>query len=308
MGRIHGKRFLLDDSRFVGTLFLVPTFLYMILLVGFPFVLAVAFSFSDATVGNTSLDFVGLENYRNVWRNDLFRQVFMNTVTLTLISQIFIILFSNVLATIFTQEFTAKWFFRFLFILPWATPVSLAVSGWLWMFDSKYSPIDFALVQLGLLGPNSILGPSNNLFWLGQPVLAKISVIFVQVWRMTPLATVILLAGLSSIATDILDQTKVDGASFLRTLLRIKLPLILPITAISVLFSVIQMFGDMTVVYILTRGGPIDYTRVLGLYAFQIGIDGGNLAQGAAMVLFAFPILLALALVMLRIASRTEVR
>ena len=148
MASLTRQRFLLDDSRCVGRLFLIPALLYMIVLVGFPFILAIAFSFSDVTVGNTSLDFVGFENYRNVLRNNLFQQVFMNSVKFTLISQVFIILFANILATIFTQEFTGKWFARFLFILPWATPVSLAVIGWLWMFDSKYSPIDFALLQL----------------------------------------------------------------------------------------------------------------------------------------------------------------
>ena len=125
---------------------------------------------------------------------------------------------------------------------------------------------------------------------------------------MTPLATVILMAGLSSIPTDILDQAEVDGSRFMRTLLQIKLPLILPIMVIALLFSMITMFGDMTVVYVLTRGGPVDYTRVLGLYSFQVGIEGGNLAQGAAISLFAFPLLLAMAIFMLRTASRAEVR
>jgi multiple sugar transport system permease protein len=130
----------------------------------------------------------------------------------------------------------------------------------------------------------------------------------VQVWRLTPLATIILMAGLSSIPDDILDQAQVDGSRFFRTLFLIKLPMILPIMIIALLYSLITMFGDMTVVYVLTRGGPVDYTRVLGLYSFQVGIEGGNLAHGAAIALFAFPLLLAIAIVMLRVASRSEVR
>ena len=180
--------------------------------------------------------------------------------------------------------------------------------GWLWMLDTKYSPIDYLLLQTGFLGRGGILSDNRNLFWLATPSLSQISVIFVQVWRMTPLATVILMAGLSSIPTDILDQAEVDGSRFMRTLLQIKLPMILPIMVIALLFSMITMFGDMTVVYVLTRGGPVDYTRVLGLYSFQVGIEGGNLAQGAAISLFAFPLLLAMAILMLRTASRAEVR
>ena len=301
-------RFLLDNPRFVGFMFLSPAVIYMLLLVGFPLLLAIAFSFSDVTVGNTSLDFVGLLNFEQVWQNNIFRQVFLNTVFFTLASQFFILILANILAVIFTQEFTGKWFARFIFILPWATPVSLAVIGWLWMFDTKYSPIDYLLLQTGFLGPGGIWGPDRNLYWLANPTLAQISVVFVQVWRMTPLATVILMAGLSSIPSDILDQAEVDGSRFLRTLFEVKLPMILPIMVIALLFSMITMFGDMTVVFVLTRGDPVDYTRVLGLYSFQVGIEGGNLAQGAAMALFSFPLLLALAIVMLRVASRAEVR
>ena len=301
-------RYLLDNSRFVGLVFLSPALLYILLLVGLPFLLAIAFSFSDVTVGNTSLNFVGFLNFERVWENDVFRQVFLNTVMFTVISQFFILILANILAVIFTQNFTGKWFARFVFILPWATPVSLAVIGWLWMFDTKYSPIDYLLLQLGLLGPDGAWGPGRNLLWLAKPTLSQISVIFVQVWRMTPLATVILMAGLSSIPSDILDQAEVDGSRFLRTLLQVKLPMIMPIMVIALLFSMITMFGDMTVVYVLTRGGPVNYTRVLGMYSFQVGIEGGNLAQGAAIALFAFPLLLALAIIMLRVASRAEVR
>ncbi len=307
-GLSNPRAYLLDNRRFVGIMFLLPALVYILLLVGFPFLLAIAFGFSDVTVGNTDLSFVGFRNYEAVWENNIFRQVFGNTVMFTLVSQFFILIFANILAIIFTQEFTGKWFARFIFILPWATPVSLAAIGWLYMFDTKLSPVDYLLLQTGFLGPDGVWGPGRNLLWLARPALSQVSVIFVQVWRMTPLATVILMAGLSSIPTDILDQAEVDGSRFMRTLLQIKLPLILPIMVIALLFSMITMFGDMTVVYLLTRGGPIDYTRILGLYSFQIGIEGGNLAQGAAMALFAFPLLLALAIVMLRVASRAEVR
>lgn len=302
------RQFLLDDGRFVGILFLIPTTLYIILLVGFPFLLAIGFSFSDVTVGNASLNYNGLDNFISAWKNPVFRKVLANTFFFTFVSQIFILIFANILAVIYMQNFTGKWFARFLFILPWATPVSLAMIGWLWLFDTQYSSIDYVLLQLGLLGPEGVWGPGRNLFWLAHPTLAQVSVIFVQVWRFTPLATVILMAGLSSIPSDILDQAQVDGSRFMRTLLQVKLPLILPIMIISLLFSVITMFGDMTVYYVLTRGGPVNYTRVVGLYSFQVGIEGGNLGEGAAIALFAFPLMLAFAIIMLRMASRAEVQ
>lgn len=299
---------LLDNQRFVGVMFLLPAVIYIILLVGMPFAIAIMFSLTDVSVGNTDLNWVGLENFVNVAQVSTFQRALLNSFMFTFISQIFIIVLANIQAIILTQNFPGKWFVRFLLILPWATPVALGTIGWLWFFDSAFSPIDWVLREVfGLLGPGTVFGPGRNMVWLGKPELARASVILVQVWRMTPLAAVILMAGLTAIPKDILDQAEVDGSRFWRTLFQVKLPMILPIMVISLLFSTIFTFGDMTVVYILTRGGPIDYTQVLPTWAYFVGIEGGNLAQGAAIALFLFPLLLAVAVFMLRFASRSEV-
>jgi len=305
----------IDDSRLMGIVFLAPATLYIVLLVGLPFVTALLFSVSTATVGDASFNYVGLRNFANVWQTPAFRDALVNTFAFTVVAQIFTIILANILAQLLTtpppQRRSGRigmWIARMLLILPWATPLSLSVVGWLWMFDSKYSPIDYIFRELALLGPGTVWGPANNLIWLGKPLLAKASIIFVHVWRMTPLATVILMAGLSSIPTDLLDQAEVDGSRYFRTLFQVKLPLIMPIMLISLLFGFIFTFGDLTVVYILTRGGPITHTLTLPMYSFLVGIDGGNLAQGAAVSLFIFPVLLLVAVVLLRTASRAEVR
>ena len=305
----------LDDNRLMGIVFLLPATLYILLLVGMPFVTSLLFSVSTATVGNASFNYVGLRNFENVWASPAFHDALLNSFLFTAIAQLFTLVLANILALLLTTPLPDRrsaragmWFARMLLILPWATPLALSVVGWLWMFDSKYSPIDYILRQIDLLGPGTVFGPANNLVWLGKPLLAKASVIFVHVWRMTPLATVILMAGLSSIPTDILDQAQVDGSRYFRTLFQVKLPLIFPIMLISLLFSFIFTFGDLTVVYILTRGGPITHTLTLPMYSFLVGIDGGNLAQGAAISLFIFPVLLVVAVVLLRTASRAEIR
>ena len=305
----------IDDSRLMGIVFLAPATLYILLLVGFPFITALLFSVSTATVGDASFNYVGLRNFGNVWAAPAFHDALVNTFVFTVVAQFFTIILANILALLLTtplpQRRSARagmWLARMLLILPWATPLALSVVGWLWMFDSKYSPLDYLLREAALLGPGTVWGPSNNLIWLGKPLLAKASIIFVHVWRMTPLATVILMAGLSSIPTDLLDQAQVDGSRYFRTLFQVKLPLILPIMLISLLFGFIFTFGDLTVVYILTRGGPITHTLTLPMYSFLVGIDGGNLAQGAAVSLFIFPVLLVVAFVLLRTASRAEIR
>ncbi|MCY3944667.1 MAG: sugar ABC transporter permease [Anaerolineaceae bacterium] len=305
----------IDDSRLMGIVFLAPATLYIVLLVGLPFVTALLFSVSTATVGDASFNYVGLRNFANVWQTPAFRDALVNTFSFTVVAQICTIILANILAQLLTTPLPQRrsgrigmWIARMLLILPWATPLSLSVVGWLWMFDSKYSPIDYIFRELALLGPGTVWGPANNLIWLGKPLLAKASIIFVHVWRMTPLATVILMAGLSSIPTDLLDQAEVDGSRYFRTLFQVKLPLIMPIMLISLLFGFIFTFGDLTVVYILTRGGPITHTLTLPMYSFLVGIDGGNLAQGAAVSLFIFPVLLLVAVVLLRTASRAEIR
>lgn len=306
--RTHRLSFILDSERAVGIAFLLPAVLYILLLVGLPFVIAILFSVTDVTVGNTSLDFVGLENFQAVSTVEGFHYALVNSFKFTIISQVGVIILANILSIILTQDFRGKWFVRFLLILPWATLVALGTIGWLWFFDSAFSPIDWILREVfGLLGPGTLLGPAKNIVWLGKPDLAQFSVILVQIWRMTPLAAVILMAGLTSIPQDILDQAEVDGSRFFRTLFRVKLPMILPIMIVALLFSTIFTFGDMTVVFILTRGGPVYYTQVLPTWSFFVGIQGGNLGHGAAIAMFLFPLLLAVAVVMLRIARRTEI-
>jgi multiple sugar transport system permease protein len=306
--RAAGLRFWSDQEGLLGILFLLPAVVYIVALVGIPFLIALAFSFSDVTAGNTSLDFVGLRNFQAILRTPQFRTSLGNTVLFTVISQIIIIVLANILALILSTDFRGKWFARFLIMLPWATPIALGTIGWLWLLDSKFSPIDWVLRDLNLLGQSgALLGSQRNLFYLGRLELAKASIILIYVWRMLPLSAVILMAGLTSIPQDILDQADVDGSSFFRTLFQVKLPLIFPIMSIALLFSLIFTVGDMAIVYVLTRGGPVFYTQILPTWAYYKGIESGALAEGAATALFLFPVLLAVAILVLRFSRRTEV-
>lgn len=300
-------RYLLDRKGFLGPLFLLPAVVYILALVGIPFVIAIIFSLTDVTVGDTSLDFVGLENFRRIIKTPQFQRALKNSFLFTLVSQVLIIILANILAQVLSQDFWGKWVARMLIMMPWATPIALGTIGWLWLLDSKFSPIDWVLQALHLLGPGTLLGPGNHMNFLGREGLAMASVIMVYVWRMLPLSAVILMAGLTSIDQDILDQAEVDGASFWRSLFQIKLPLILPIMSIVILFGLVFTFGDMTVVYVLTRGGPIYYTQVLPTWAFFKGIEGGALSEGAAVAIFLFPLLLAVAVLILSVSRRMEV-
>jgi multiple sugar transport system permease protein len=298
--RAHlARRGLGDRDDVLSWLLLTPAVVYIIALVGVPFVLAVAFSFSDVTGGDPSFDWVGLLNFERVFADPVFWRSLRNTFLFTAVSMLFIVIFGKVLANILIADFRGRWIVRFCVLLPWTTPVALSTITWLWLLDSVFSPIDWVLREVGLI--------PSNMFWLGQPGLAMISVIAVHVWRLVPLAAVIMMAGLLSIPKDVQEQAAVDGAGYWRRMFEVTIPLTAPVIAISALFGAIFTFTDMTVVYVLTRGGPTNETQVLASWAFFRGIEGSDVAQGAAIALFLFPLLLAAAIAILRAVRRMEV-
>jgi multiple sugar transport system permease protein len=293
-----GRSKLADREGFLAPLFLLPAVLYIIALVAIPLLMALAFAFSDVTVGDPSFDWVGFSNFDAIFDDPVFWRALRNTVVFTVISMVLILVIAKGLALILVADFRFKWLVRFLVLLPWTTPIALAAVAWLWTLDSVYSPIDWVLRSVGLV--------ESNVYWLGKDTLAMMSVIGVHTWRIVPLAAVIILAGLISIPDDINDAAAIDGAGFWRKLWEITVPLTLPVMAVATLFGAVLTFTDMSVVYILTRGGPENATQVLPSYAFLKGIGSGDLAQGAAIAVFLFPLLLAAAIAILRSVRRME--
>ncbi len=283
----------------LGAAMLLPAVVFMAGLVGIPFLLAILYSVTDVKVGSVDLHFVGLRNFADVLSNPAFRRALRNSFVFTISSQVLVLAGATVLALALQEAFRARRVIRFLVLLPWVAPISLGSIGWKWLLDSIYSVFNWFLVRLHLV--------RNPPMWLGEPGLAIASVVLVHVWRMLPFATVVLLAGLTSIPKDIPEAAAVDGAGFWRTHFQITLPMIRPIVAVAALFGVIFTFTDMTVVYILTRGGPYDTTQVLPSLAFFTGILGGNLSGGAAISMFLFPLLVVVAWLLLRVARRSEV-
>lgn len=290
---------LADREGPLAWLFLAPAVVYVIALVGVPLVLAIGFAFSDVTAGDPSFDWAGLGPFQRVFDDPVFWRSLVNTVVFTTISMVLIVVFGKILANILIADFRGKWFVRFLVLLPWTTPVALSTVSWLWLLDSIFSPIDWMLRQVGLL--------DGNMYWLGQPGLAMGSVIAVHVWRLVPLAAVIVMAGLIAIPRDLDEAARIDGAGFWRRMFEVTIPLTLPLIAVAALFGAIFTFTDMAVVYVLTRGGPTNSTQVLASWAYARGIQGGDVAQGAAIAIFLVPLLLAAAVLILRAVRRVQV-
>jgi len=252
-------------------------------------------------VGSDTTRFVGLANFAGALQTPSFRGALIHSFLFTVISQALVIAGATLLALSLKEAFRGRGLVRLLVLLPWVAPISLGALGWKWLLDSLYSVVNWMLAAAGLVDP------MNPPMWLGEPRLAMLSVILVHTWRTLPFATVILLAGLTSIPRDIPEAAAVDGGGFWRTHFTITLPMIRPIVLVALLFGVVFTFTDMTAVYILTRGGPADATQVLPSLAFFTGILGGDLSGGAAISLFLFPMLLLGAIVLLRIARRSEV-
>ena len=295
------ERYLLDSERLLGPALMAPAVVYLILVVGYPLVLAFVYAFSDATTGSQSLHFVGFQTFIAAVQDPVFLTTLRNTFVFTAISQALVVIFSTILAFVLTANFRGRWFVRFLVLLPWTTPVALSAVIWLWMLDSIFSPFDWFAQLL------HIVPPGGHIVFLGQSDLAMGSVIALQTWRILPLATVILMAGLSAIPAEVSDAAEVDGAGFWRRLFGITLPLLSPVMTVALLFGIVFTFTDMAGVFVLTGGGPGNATQVLASWAFYKGINGGNLAVGAADALIMFPVLLGLAAILLRIANRAEV-
>jgi multiple sugar transport system permease protein len=289
------------QQRWLGPAMFMPAIIYILALVGLPFVMAFIYSVGDVKIASVGYHFVGLHNFTSALESPSFRQALKNSFIFTISSQVLVLIGANVLAIALKDAFPGRRFMRFLILLPWVAPVSIGSIGWKWILDSVYSVVNWVLVRMHLV--KEFDAP----VWLGIPKLAIFSVILVHTWHMLPFATVIILAGLTAIPKDIPEAAAVDGAGFFRTLFQITIPMMLPIINVAVLFGVIFTFTDMTVIYILTRGGPYDTTQVIPSLAFFTGILGSDLAEGAAISIFMVPLLVIVSYFMLRTAHRAEV-
>ena len=301
--RAQGRRWLnvFEQQRFLAALLIGPAVLFILALVGGPLLLAVYLSLTDAVGGTLGGEWVGFENFRRAWEDPNFRRALRNTVLFTVVSQAVVLLCAGLIAHALARPLRGKWILRLLILLPWAAPVPLSTIGWLWIYDSLFSVVNWFAKRLHLVDQ------FNPPQWLGDPTLALAAVISVHAWRIIPFAVVIFLAGLASIPSEVDDAAKIDGATGLKKFWYVTLPLQLPIATVALLFGIVFTATDMTVVYILTQGGPFNSTQMLTTWSYFVGICGGSRGDGAAISLYLLPLLVVVAVLMLRFARKVEV-
>ena len=295
-GRLERLRQWREQEHVFGYGLILPALVLLTCLVAYPFGMAIYFSLSDYWVGSPG-QFVGLTNYREILGNDVFRQTVQNSFVFTGFALTLKTLLGVWLAVLLARDVRFKRVLRGAVLLPWVIPTALSTLGWWWMFDSLYSVVNWTAIRLGLI---SAPGPN----WLGQTNYAMAAVIIVNVWRGLQFFAITVLAGLMSIPREFYEAAEVDGASSRQRFWHVTLPLLKPVLAVVILFSTIFTFSDFNIVQILTRGGPVNTTHLFATLAYQIGLQGGNLGQGAAISLFLFPMLAMVVFLQLRYIRR----
>src|SRR3954453_7003219 len=300
---------LLEDERWLAFVLLVPTMVLLGMFIAYPFVRGILLSVTNSRVGVAG-DFVGLANFYKIWNDGIFRTAVYNTFVYTGVTTVFKLALGLWLAMLLNRNFRGKAFTRAFILLPFIIPTVLSTFGWKWMFDPTFSVLNWLLYHLGLI--------TGRINWLGDPDLAMISIIIVNIWRGArffattcrgvPFSAISLLAGLQTISPELNEAAAIDGAKPWQRFWHITWPLLLPVTMVVVLFSVIQTFADFQIVYVMTGGGPANATHLFATYAYQIGIGTGLLSEGAAISLAMFPVLFLVVIIQLLYIRRVEVR
>jgi len=288
---------LLEDERWLAMTLLLPTVALLGLFIAYPFIEGVRLAVTDTKVGVPG-HFVGLQNFEKIWNDDIFRVAVQNTCVYTFVATVFKLALGLWLALLLNHNFKGKAYTRAFILLPFIIPTVLSTLAWKWMFDPTFSVINWMLFRLGLI--------HGRINWLGDPNLALISVIIVDIWRGLPFYAISLLAGLQTISPELHEAAAIDGARAWQRFRHITWPLLLPVTLVIVLFSVIQTFAGFQLIYVLTGGGPANATQVFATYAYQIGIGTGLLSEGATISLAVFPVLLLVVIVQLLYIRRVE--
>jgi len=274
----------LDREQNLGPLFITPALILILLLVAYPFCMALYFSLSNAFIGRPS-HLIGIRNFVNLWQSDAFRQTFQNAFVFTGAAVAAKVVLGISLALLLNQQLWFKRLIRGAVLLPWVIPTALSTLGWWWMFNSLYSVVNWTLIALGIVDP-----PGPN--WLGQKYYAMTAVVLVNIWRGLPFFAITILAGLVAIPKELYEAAQADGAGPWARFCYVTLPMLKGVLAIVILFSTIFTFSEFNIVYVLTHGGPINSTHLFATLSRQVGLESGRIGEGSAISLYLFPVLM----------------
>jgi multiple sugar transport system permease protein len=275
----------LQNSRnALGFMFMLPAALLLLVFLTYPLGLGTWLGFTDAKVGRPG-GWIGLENYEFLWGDSVTRLALFNTIFYTVIASVLKFFLGLYLAILLNRNIRVKTFFRAVILLPYIVPTALSAIAFWWIYDAQFSIISWVLMKMGII--------HSYIDFLGEPWNARFSVIAANVWRGVPFVAITLLAGLQTISPSYYDASAIDGATPWQQFRHVTLPLLTPIIAVVMTFSVLFTFTDFQLIYVITRGGPLNATHLMATLSFQRAIPGGALGEGAAISIAMVPFLLA---------------
>ena len=273
-----------ESQHGLGFMFMLPAAVFLLFFLTYPLGLGVWLGFTDTRIGGQG-EFIGLENYEWLYNDPVFWLAVFNTLFYTVFASVAKFALGLWLALLLNRHLPFKNFFRAIILLPWVVPTVLSAMAFWWIFDSQFSIISWMLMKMGLIS-----APIN---FLGDPWNARWSVIAANIWRGIPFVAISLLAGLQTIPQSLNEAAAIDGATPWQRFTKVTLPLLTPIIAVVMTFSVLFTFTDFQLIYVLTRGGPVNATHLMATLSFQRAIPGGQLGEGAAIAVAMIPFLLA---------------
>jgi multiple sugar transport system permease protein len=274
----------LDNRAVLGGLFMLPAAALLLLFLTYPLGLGTYLGFTDAKVGRPG-QWVGLENFQFLWGDAVTRLALFNTLFYTIIASVIKFGLGLWLALLLNKHIPFKAAIRAVVLLPFIVPTALSAIAFWWIYDSQFSIISWALVKLGFI--------DGYIDFLGHPWNARFATIAANIWRGVPFVAICLLAGLQTISPSYYEAASLDGASPWQQFRYVTLPLLTPIIAVVMTFSVLFTFTDFQLIYVLTRGGPLNATHLMSTLSFQRAISGGALGEGAALATLMVPFLMA---------------
>ncbi|MGQ0674520.1 MAG: carbohydrate ABC transporter permease [Rhodospirillales bacterium] len=272
----------------LGAWYMLPAAAFLVLFLAYPLLLGVWLSFTDTRIGQAG-EFVGLENYEWLWDDSVFWMSVFNTLLYTGVASVVKFAVGLYLALLLNRHMPFKAIIRAVVLIPFIVPTVLSAIAFWWLYDSQFSIVSWTLRQLGLI--------ATNINFLGDVWNARWSTIFANIWRGIPFIAITLLAGLQTISPSLYEAATIDGARSWQMFRYITYPLLTPIIAVVMTFSVLFTFTDFQLIWVLTRGGPVNATHLMATLSYQRAILGSYLGEGAAIATAMIPFLLAAILI-----------
>ncbi|HEX7883742.1 MAG TPA: sugar ABC transporter permease [Afipia sp.] len=275
---------LMTNRNWVAAWFMLPAAGFLILFLAYPLGLGIWMSFTDVRIGRDGV-FIGLENYEWLWDDGVFWLSVFNTLVYTIVASAIKFALGLYLALLLNRSMPFKALIRAAVLIPFIVPTVLSAIAFWWIYDSQFSIISWSLTKMGLI--------NQNINFLGDSTWARVSVIIANIWRGVPFVAITLLAGLQTVSPSLYEAATLDGATNWQRFRFITYPLLTPIIAVVMTFSVLFTFTDFQLIWALTRGGPVNATHLMATLSYQRGILSGRLGEGAAVATAMIPFLLA---------------